>query len=151
LDIRHRLRLDGAGEVRPSRPPAERGTAPRYLRCDNGTELTAYALRDWCRSSGTGTSYIEPESPWENPYVESFNGRLRDELLAIEEFGTLLKAQVVIEAWRGEYKTQRPHSSPGLAQSGCLCEALEGTATSGTVVRGGLVTGGQSHLRWPGD
>jgi len=91
----------------------ERGTAPRYLRCDNGTELTAYALRDWCRSSGTGTSYIEPGSPWENPYVESFNGRLRDELLAIEEFGTLLEAQVVIEAWRGEYNTQRPHSSLG--------------------------------------
>ena len=91
----------------------ERGTAPSYLRCDNGTELTAHALRDWCRSSGTGTSYIEPGSPWENPYVESFNGRLRDELLAVEEFATLLEAQVVIEEWRGEYNTQRPHSSLG--------------------------------------
>lgn len=89
----------------------ERGTAPRYLRCDNGTELTAHALRDWCRRAGTGTSYIEPGSPWENPYVESFNGRLRDELLAVEEFGTLLEAQVVVEAWRVEYNTQRPHSS----------------------------------------
>lgn len=91
----------------------ERGTAPSYLRCDNGTELTAHALRDWCRSSGTGTSYIEPGSPWENPYVESFNGRLRDELLAVEEFGTLLEAQVVIEEWRVEYNTERPHSSLG--------------------------------------
>ena len=91
----------------------ERGTAPRYLRCDHGTELTAHALRDWCRRAGTGTSYIEPGSPWENPYVESFNGRLRDELLAIEEFGTLFEAQVVIEEWRGEYNTQRPHSSLG--------------------------------------
>ncbi len=92
---------------------AERGTAPRYLHCDNGTELTAHALRDWCRLAGTGTSYIEPGSPWENPYIESFNGRLRDELLAVEEFGTLLEAQVVIEEWRVEYNTQRPHSSLG--------------------------------------
>ena len=58
---------------------AGRGTAPGYIRCDNGPELTANALRDWCRFSGTGSSYIEPGAPWENPYVESFNGRLRDE------------------------------------------------------------------------
>ena len=56
---------------------AVRGTAPGYIRCDNGPELTADALRDWCRFSGTGSSYIEPGAPWENPYVESFNGRLR--------------------------------------------------------------------------
>ena len=54
---------------------AGRGTAPGYIRCDNGPELTANALRDWCRFSGTGSSYIEPGAPWENPYVESFNGR----------------------------------------------------------------------------
>ena len=100
----------------------ERGTAPSYLRCDNGTELTAHALRDWCRSSGTGTSYIEPGSPWENPYIESFNGRLRDELLAVEEFGTLLEAQVVIEEWRVEYNTQRPHSSLGWLSPAAFAE-----------------------------
>jgi len=92
---------------------ADRGTAPEYIRCDNGPELTAHALRDWCRFSGTGSSYIEPGAPWENPYVESFNGRLRDELLAVEQFVTLLEAQVLIEDWRIEYNTRRPHSSLG--------------------------------------
>lgn len=92
---------------------ADRGTAPEYIRCDNGPELTANALRDWCRCSGTGSSYIEPGAPWENPYVESFNGRLRDELLAVEQFATLLEAQVLIEDWRIEYNTRRPHSSLG--------------------------------------
>ena len=87
--------------------------APEHLRMDNGPELIAWALRDWCRIHGTTTTYIEPGSPWENPFVESFNGRTRDELLNIEEFGTLLEAQVVIEAWRVEYNTYRPHSSLG--------------------------------------
>ena len=91
---------------------AERG-APGHLRMDNGPELIAWALRDWCRLAGTATTYIEPGSPWENPFVESFNGRARDELLNVEEFGTLLEAQVVIEAWRIEYNTYRPHSSLG--------------------------------------
>jgi putative transposase len=91
---------------------AERG-APQQLRMDNGPELIAWALRDWCRMHSTTTSYIEPGAPWENAFVESFNGRARDELLNIEEFGTLLEAQVVIEAWRVEYNTYRPHSSLG--------------------------------------
>jgi putative transposase len=91
---------------------AERG-APTHLRMDNGPELIAWALRDWCRLHDTTTSYIEPGSPWENPFVESFNGRVRDELLNIEEFATLLEAQVVIEGWRIEYNTYRPHSSLG--------------------------------------
>jgi putative transposase len=85
--------------------------APSSLRCDNGPELIANALREWCRFSRIGISYIEPGSPWENPYVESFNGRVRDELLNIEEFGSLLEAQVVVEAWRIEYNTYRPHGA----------------------------------------
>lgn len=92
---------------------AERGAAPEYLRVDNGPELTAHALRDWCRFAGAGTSSIEPGAPWENPYVESFNGRLRDELLAIEQFATLLEARVLIEDWRRDYNQVRPHSSLG--------------------------------------
>jgi putative transposase len=92
---------------------ADRGTAPGCIRCDNGPELTANALRDWCRFSGAGSSYIEPGAPWENPYVESFNGRLRDELLSLEQFDTLLEAQVLTEDWRIEYNTRRPHSSLG--------------------------------------
>jgi putative transposase len=89
---------------------ADRG-APGHLRMDNGPELIAWALRDWCRLAGTTTTYIEPGSPWENPFIESFNGRVRDELLNVEEFATLLEAQVVTEAWRNEYNTYRPHSS----------------------------------------
>jgi putative transposase len=87
--------------------------APQHLRMDNGPELIAWALRDWCRIAGTGTIYIEPGSPWENPWIESFNGRVRDELLNITEFGSLTEAQVVIEDWRTEYNTWRPHSSLG--------------------------------------
>jgi putative transposase len=92
---------------------AERKTTPRFIRCDNGPELTANALRDWCRFTGTGTSYIEPGSPWQNPYVESFGGRLRGELLAVEAFSSLLEAQVLVEDWRIEYNTVRPHSALG--------------------------------------
>ena len=65
----------------------------------------AWALREWCRLAGTRTTYIEPGAPWENPFVESFNGRVRDELLDVEEVATLLEAQVVVEAWRIEYNT----------------------------------------------
>lgn len=63
---------------------AQRGTAPAFIRCDNGPELTANALRDWCRFSRAGSAYIEPGSPWQNPYVESFGSRVRDELLGVE-------------------------------------------------------------------
>ena len=91
---------------------AQRG-APKHLRMDNGPELCAWTLRDWCRLSGLGTIYIEPGSPWENPWIESFNGRARDELLNVEEFGSLTEARVVIEDWRLEYNTWRPHSSLG--------------------------------------
>jgi putative transposase len=87
--------------------------APEHLRMDNGPELISWALRDWCRLGHTQTLYIEPGSPWENPFVESFNSRSRDELLNIEEFATLREARVVVEAWRIEYNTYRPHSSLG--------------------------------------
>jgi putative transposase len=88
--------------------------APAFVRCDNGPELTAHALRDWCRFSGTGTSYIEPGSPWQNPWVESYGSRMRDELLAIEAFDTLLEAQVLVADWRHEYNDYRPHSALGM-------------------------------------
>lgn len=91
----------------------ERSTTPQFIRSDNGPELTAYALRDWCRFSGTASSYIEPGSPWENPFVESFGGRLRDELLKVEQFDSLLEAKTIIEDWRQDYNQRRPHSSLG--------------------------------------
>ena len=90
---------------------AARGRPPELLRMDNGPELTANALRDWCRFSGAGTAYIEPGSPWENPFVESFASRVRDEVLAVEAFDSLTEAKIVIEEWRNTYNTRRPHSS----------------------------------------
>ena len=93
---------------------AERGTAPGFLRCDNGPEMTANAIRDWCRFSRAGSAYIEPGSPWQNPYVESFGGRVRDELLAVELFSCLTEARVLIEDWRQDYNHRRPHSALGM-------------------------------------
>lgn len=92
---------------------ARTGRRSELLRMDNGPELTANALRDWCRFSRSGTSYIEPGSPWENPFIESFNGKFRDELLDCEIFETLLEAQVLVEDFRIDYNTYRPHSSIG--------------------------------------
>ena len=91
-----------------------RGRHPRFIRCDNGPELTANALKDWCRFGGAGTSYIDPGSPWQNPWVESYGSRMRDELLAIEQFDTLLEAQVLVTDWRSEYNDDRPHSALGM-------------------------------------
>ena len=90
----------------------ERGT-PAYLRSDNGPEMTATALRAWLGRLEVGTLYIEPGSPWENGYCESFNGKLRDELLNGEIFYTVGEARVLIEMWRREYNHVRPHSSLG--------------------------------------
>ena len=87
-----------------------RGT-PEYIRSDNGPEFTAIAVREWLYELDVNTLFIEPGSPWENGYIESFNGKLRDELLEREIFDTLLEAQVLIEAWRQEYNHIRPHSS----------------------------------------
>ncbi len=86
---------------------------PAYLRSDNGSEFTATKVRQWLARVGVTTLFIAPGSPWENGYVESFNGKLRDELLAREQFDTLLEAKVLIERWRREYNTRRPHSSLG--------------------------------------
>lgn len=84
---------------------------PEHIRSDNGSEFTAQAVRQWLANTGVRTLYIEPGSPWENGYCESFNGKLRDELLDREIFYTLREAQVLIERWRVEYNTFRPHSS----------------------------------------
>jgi putative transposase len=93
---------------------ASRGRAPEFVRCDNGPEMTANALKDWCRFAGTGSSYIDPGSPWQNPYVESFGSRVRDELLAVEQFSCLAEAKVLIEDYRQDYNEHRPHSALGM-------------------------------------
>jgi putative transposase len=84
---------------------------PAHIRSDNGPEFTAKAIRKWLSRLGVKTLYIEPGSPWENGYVESFNGRMRDELLNREIFTTLEEARVLIEQWRKEYNQVRPHSA----------------------------------------
>ena len=84
---------------------------PDYIRSDNGPEFIAKALRDWIVAVGAKTAYIMPGSPWENGYCESFNSKLRDELLNGEIFYSLKEARIVIESWRRHYNTVRPHSS----------------------------------------
>lgn len=84
---------------------------PGYVRSDNGPEFIAEAVREWIAAVGAKTAFIEPGSPWENGYCESFNSKLRDELLNGEIFYSLAEAKVIIEAWRRYYNTERPHSS----------------------------------------
>lgn len=86
---------------------------PAHIRSDNGPECVAEAVRKWIAAVGAQTAYIEPGSPWENGYVESFNARLRDELLNGEIFYSLREAQFIIETWRHHYNTKRPHSALG--------------------------------------
>jgi transposase InsO family protein len=86
---------------------------PAYLRSDNGPEFTARAVRQWLERIGVQTLYITPGSPWENGYIESFNGRFRDEVLNREIFDTVLEARVLCERWRRQYNTVHPHSSLG--------------------------------------
>ncbi len=86
---------------------------PAHIRSDNGPEFTAHLVRNWLAALNVRTLFIEPGSPWENGYNESFNGKLRDELLNGEIFYTLAEAKVLVERWRHEYNTFRPHSSLG--------------------------------------
>jgi transposase InsO family protein len=111
IDVARQLRSDDVLE-RLSWLFVTRGV-PDHIRSDNGPEFTAQAVRDWLKRVGVKTLFIEPGSPWENGYVESFNGKLRDELLNGEIFYTLAEAKVLIERWRKHYNTVRPHSSLG--------------------------------------
>ena len=85
--------------------------APAFVRSDNGPEFIAEAVKAWLTANGSATLYIEPGSPWENAYVESFNGKLEDELLDREEFETLTEAKVLVEDHRLAYNHSRPHSA----------------------------------------
>lgn len=86
---------------------------PEYIHSDNGSEFTAKRVREFISNLGTYPAFIEPGSPWENGYIESFNGKMRDELLNCEIFDTMAEARVLIENWRAYYNTIRPHSSLG--------------------------------------
>lgn len=86
---------------------------PEYIRSDNGSEFTAKAIRDWLTRLEVITAYIEPGSPWENGYCESFNSRMRDEFLNRERFDTFTEAEILTQRWVLEYNTVRPHSALG--------------------------------------
>ena len=101
---------------------------PEHIRSDNGPEFTAKAVRRWLNRLGVKTLFIEPGSPWENGYIESFNGKLRDELLDREIFTTLEEAKVLIEQWRRDYNHVRPHSALGYQPP--APEAILTTATT---------------------
>ena len=86
---------------------------PEHIRSDNGPEFAAKAVREWLNRLGVKTLFIEPGSPWDNGYIQSFNGKLRDELLNREWFSTLIEAEILTEEWRREYNQVRPHSALG--------------------------------------
>lgn len=111
IDVARKLKHDDVLE-RLAWLMATRGV-PAFIRSDNGSEFTAKAVKCWLGKVGAQTLYIAPGSPWENGYIESFNGKLRDELLNAEVFETLFEAKVLIERWRIMYNTVRPHSSLG--------------------------------------
>ena len=90
---------------------AARGRAVEHIRCESGAQMTANALRERCRFSGAGRSYIEPGSPWQNPSVESFGSRVREELLSAQLFSSLAEAKVMVADWQEDYNNRRPHSS----------------------------------------
>ena len=103
---------------------------PRHIRSDNGPEFIAQALRRWLGAVGVGTLYIEPGSPWENGYAESFNGHFRDEFLAMEIFDGVRDARSLTTAWRDEYNTQRPHSSLGYLTPAGFAAACAASASA---------------------
>jgi transposase InsO family protein len=111
IDVTRKLNHDDVLD-RLSWLMATRGV-PGHIRSDNGSEFTAQAVRDWLKRLEVKTLYITPGSPWENGYIESFNGKLADELLEREVFDTLHEAKVLIESWRVQYNTVRLHSSLG--------------------------------------
>ena len=119
---------------------------PEHIRSDNGPEFTARAVREWLANVGAGARYIEPGSPWENGYVESFNGRLRDELVNREVFHTLLEVQALTEQYRRTYNRTRPPQLPGLQASGSgnhlACRSCPSAGRPNIV--GGTTIGGRS-------
>jgi putative transposase len=111
IGVDRTIDADGVVEVL-DRLTLQRGT-PAYLRFDNGPEFVAHAVRDWCRFHSAGSLFIDPGSPWQNAWIESFNGRFRDELLNSWRFDSLREARVIIENWRADYNACRPHSAHG--------------------------------------
>ena len=113
LAIRVARRINSFGVIETFADVMLKRGIPSHIRSDNGPEMTAKVVRDWLAQIGSKTLFIEPGSPWENGYCESFNGKLRDELLNGEIFYSLKEAKIIIERWRKHYNEKRPHSSLG--------------------------------------
>ena len=125
----------------------ERGV-PVHIRSNNGSEFIAKAIRSWMTAAGWETLYIAPGAPWENGYAESFNSKVRDELLNAEEFGSVLEAKVLAKEWRQEYNHVRPHSSLGYrtpAEFGEMCPRPDSASPGRGHIRSGR---SDSHSTW---
>jgi putative transposase len=109
IEVDHSITADDVTAVL-DRLVLQRG-APAFVRFDNGPEFIAQVVAEWCTAHGTGAIFIDPGSPWQNAWIESFNGRLRDELLNLWQFDSLLEARVIIEDWRIDYNINRVHSA----------------------------------------
>lgn len=107
---------------------------PRHVRCDNGPEFVAAGIRRWLELSKVSTLYIEPGSPWQNGYVESFHARLRDELLDVELFETKKEAKALSQRWRGDYNHRRPHSALGYRTPAMYAAAMKNGSSVGPAV-----------------
>lgn len=128
---------------------SDQARRPEFVRCDNGPEMTSAALRDWCRFGQTGASFIEPGSPWENPFVESFNSRVRDELLAVEVFSCLTEAKVMIEDFRVDYNRRRPHRAHAMMTPAAFAASLQQPLLRPTPTTAEEGTEQRSHLAPP--
>jgi transposase InsO family protein len=129
LSVSRGMTAKAVGEVLAS-VVRERG-APAHIRSDNGPEFIAKAIRAWVAGASVETLYVAPAAPWENAYAESFNSKVRDELLNAEEFASLLEARVLAKEWRREYNHVRPHSSLGYrtpAEFGAACPRADSAA-----------------------
>ena len=145
IDVARKLNHDDVLE-RLAWLMATRGV-PGHVRSDNGSEFTAKAVRDWLGRVGVKTLYIEPGSPWENGYVESFHGKLADELLEREVFDTLHEAKVLVERWRHHYNTVRPHSALGYRPPAPEAwTPAEPAYAAGFALRSGRLSEPQAHI-----
>lgn len=143
-------RMTGGAVVEILAEVVRRRGAPAHIRSDNGPEFIAQSIRAWMHRTGIEALYIEPGAPWENGYNESFNSKLRDELLAREEFTSLLEAQVLAHEWQAAYNHERPHSALGYqtpAEFGRMCPAacpatLRNPPDTSTLVDGTLIAAG---------
>ncbi|MFE3230234.1 integrase core domain-containing protein, partial [Nocardia sp. NPDC059228] len=127
---------------------AATGRKPTHIRMDNGTEMTAHAMTDWCRFTGVDAAFIDPGSPWQNRICESFNGRFRDEFLDCEVFHSLTEVQVLAEDWRIEYNNYRPQIAelpqPQRIPSAMVTDRVQ--PTTATHMIGGPAIGAQSEV-----